>query len=115
MDNDAIIRCEKCGSHNIELIYKYPNHLHALTTARAVCTSCGHPSLAMGYLNHGAALQEYVEYYSRKFPIKCSLEEFRQRTVDCVKRQIVQSCLFDENDSILARKDGYFDFSGQAR
>jgi hypothetical protein len=107
MGSDAIIRCEKCNSDRIELIYQYINHLHAMPTAKTICANCGYPSNAMGFLSDGVALSDYVEYYSKKYPINYSIDEFKQRVVECVKRQIVQSCLFDEKDIIIDRKDGY--------
>lgn len=111
MESDAIIRCEKCGSVRIELIYKYPNHLHAFPTSKTVCANCGYSSNAMGFLSHGVALDDYVEYFLKKHPVNCSIEEFQQRIVECVKQQIVQSCLFDEKDNIIDRKDGYCSFN----
>ena len=48
-----------------------------------------------------------LECYSQKHPANCSVDDFNQQTVECVKQQIVQSCLFDEKDNIVACKDGY--------
>jgi len=114
MRNDAIINCEKCNSINIELLYKYPNHIHAIPISWTSCADCGHPSVAMGFLSYSGALNMYIEDYSKRHPINCDLNDFRNRVVECVKRQIVQSCLFDEKDNILDRKDGYYNFNSIA-
>ena len=111
MKANAIIYCEKCGSDKIELIYKYPNHIHAMPTSKTSCANCGYSSRAMGFLSYGVALDDYLVCYSKKHPVNCPVDEIKRQTVECVKQQIVQSCLFDEKDNIVARKDGYYNFS----
>ena len=106
----SLFVAKNAARKKIELIYKYPNHIHAMFTSKTSCTNCGYSSNAMDFLSYGIVLDDYVERYSKKYPINCTIDEFEQRVVECVKRQIVQSCLFDEKDDIIVRKDGYCNF-----
>lgn len=110
MEKNTILYCGNCGSDKIELINRYPNHIHAFTTKEAKCTNCGYPSSALSFLSYGKALDDYVESFSKIYPIHCSTDEIKKRVVENVKNQIVQSCLFDEKDNIITRKDGYYIF-----
>ena len=112
MKHEIIVRCEKCRASSFELICRYLNRDRLQPTSKTVCVNCGCSSSAMGFLTgRGEAFREYVAYHYDKQPIKCSIGEYEQWVTECVKRQIVQSCLFDENNNIIDRKDEYYEFS----
>jgi len=110
MKNIVIINCESCNSFKIELVYQYTSHLHAIPISWTRCADCKYPSDAINYLSYSSTLDNYIEVYSKKYQINCSPNDFKNRIVECIKRQIIQSCLLDEKNNILGCQDGYYNF-----
>ena len=109
MVENAVLRCEKCGSEELMFIQQCVNQQ---VLFYFVCANCDYKSPALEYLlDDSVAMQKYICEYKKRYEIKCSIDEFKEIIRKNIIEQVIKSRLVDESGKIIIKeRKGFFRF-----